>query len=235
MIHATAAELTALLHKNFPAGLSGLIFDCDGGMTDSRDVNVGYYSLLLRELGKPPVSEEQAAYVQMSTANEALEYLFSPEELKLLPAIADRYPYREVALPQLELEPGLADLLRWLQERGVRLGIHTNRGSGMWDVLKRFGLQGVFDPVMTAEKVPAKPDPAGVHRILETWQANPQTVGFIGDSSTDAAAARGGGVSLLAYGNPALPAVIHLDDFAEFHRALRHFPQLGATGHIGRG
>lgn len=52
----------------------------------------------------------------MSTAKEALEYIFSPEELKLLPAIAERYPYRDVALPQLELEPGLADMLHWLRE-----------------------------------------------------------------------------------------------------------------------
>ena len=105
MMQSSVTTLASLLERTFPAGLSGLIFDCDGVMVDSRDVNIGYYNLLLREVGKPPITPEQAGYVQMSTAKEALEYIFSPEELKLLPAIAERYPYRDVALPQLELEP----------------------------------------------------------------------------------------------------------------------------------
>ena len=226
MMQSSVTTLASLLERTFPAGLSGLIFDCDGVMVDSRDVNIGYYNLLLREVGKPPITPEQAGYVQMSTAKEALEYIFSPEELKLLPAIADRYPYRDVALPQLELEPGLADMLHWLRERGVRLGIHTNRGSGMWDLLARFNLCEMFDPVMTAEIVPSKPDPAGVHRILETWKFGPESVGFIGDSATDAAAAQGGGVPLLAYNSPDLPAAVHVDNFAHLRSALERLPRL---------
>ena len=46
--------------KLFPHGLTGIIFDCDGVMVDSRDVNIGYYNLLLREVGKPPITPEQA-------------------------------------------------------------------------------------------------------------------------------------------------------------------------------
>ena len=229
MMQSSVTSLASLLERTFPAGLSGLIFDCDGVMVDSRDVNIGYYNLLLREVGKPPITPEQAGYVQMSTAKEALEYIFSPEELKLLPAIAERYPYRDVALPQLELEPGLADMLHWLRERGVRLGIHTNRGSGMWDLLARFNLGEMFDPVMTAEIVPSKPDPAGVHRILETWKFGPESVGFIGDSATDAAAAQGGGVPLLAYNSPDLPAAVHVDNFAHLRSALERLPRLGRT------
>lgn len=224
MMQSSVTTLASLLERTFPAGLSGLIFDCDGVMVDSRDVNIGYYNLLLREVGKPPITPEQAGYVQMSTAKEALEYIFSPEELKLLPVIAERYPYRDVALPQLELEPGLADMLHWLRERGVRLGIHTNRGSGMWNLLARFNLCEMFDPVMTAEIVPSKPDPAGVHRILETWKFGPESVGFIGDSATDAAAAQGGGVPLLAYNSPDLPAAVHVDNFAHLRSALDGFP-----------
>ena len=148
-----------------------------------------------------------------------------------MPAIAERYPYRDVALPQLELEPGLADMLHWLRERGVRLGIHTNRGSGMW------GLVGPLRTwakclilAMTAEIVPSKPDPAGVHRILETWKFGPESVGFIGDSATGRPlAAQGGGVPLLAYNSPDLPAAVHVDNFAHLRSALERLPRLGRT------
>lgn len=227
MMYSEAEQLADALQQIFPRGLCGIIFDCDGVMVDSCAVNIAYYNLLLREVGKAPVNEEQAVYVQMSTAQEALEYLFTPEEMKLLPAIAEQYPYRKVALPQLQLEPGLAELLAWLRGRGVRLGVHTNRGNGMWDLLDRFGLKDTFDPVMTAEQVPSKPDPAGVRRILKAWNTDSTTVGFVGDSSTDAEAARGGNVPLLAYGNPGLPAALHINDFRKLHEALQQFPRLG--------
>ena len=83
MMQSSVSVLASRLAETFPEGLAGLIFDCDGVMVDSCRVNIAYYDLLLREVGRPPVSEAQAEYVQMSTAKEALEYLFSPEELKL--------------------------------------------------------------------------------------------------------------------------------------------------------
>lgn len=60
MMQSSVTTLASLLERTFPAGLSGLIFDCDGVMVDSRDVNIGYYNLLLREVGKPPITPEQA-------------------------------------------------------------------------------------------------------------------------------------------------------------------------------
>ena len=42
MMQSSVTTLASLLERTFPAGLSGLIFDCDGVMVDSRDVNIGY-------------------------------------------------------------------------------------------------------------------------------------------------------------------------------------------------
>ncbi|MEI3479783.1 MAG: hypothetical protein V8Q84_12680 [Bilophila sp.] len=75
MMQSSVSVLASRLAETFPEGLAGLIFDCDGVMVDSCRVNIAYYDLLLREVGRPPVSEAQAEYVQMSTAKEALEYL----------------------------------------------------------------------------------------------------------------------------------------------------------------
>ena len=79
--------------------------------------------------------------MQMSTAKGSRSIFFAGGAGSCLPAIADRFPYRDVALPQLELEPGLEDMLYWLRERGVRLKrIHTNRGSAYVGSLARFDL-----------------------------------------------------------------------------------------------
>ena len=212
--------LEARLRAAFPQGVTGLIFDCDGVLVDSKDANIGYYNRLLAEFDRPPMPESFVDYVQMASVNQAFELLFTPEELRQIPALTKRVPYSTVSLPLLRLEEGVRDLLERLLERGVRLAVHTNRGSGVWDVLDMFSLRGFFDPVMTVEDVAPKPDPEGVRRILAAWGARPGEVGFVGDSSTDAGAAAGAGVPLLAYRNPALAAAVHVDDFMRLGGAL---------------
>lgn len=91
----------------------------------------------------------------------------------------------------------------------------------MWDLLDRFHMRDLFQPVMTADIVQPKPSPEGVLRILQTWGTPPDRVGFVGDSLTDAKAARGGLVPLLAYRNPRLDADLHLTSFSTFHQALQ--------------
>ncbi len=219
--------LTSVLEEIFSMGINGFIFDCDGVLVDSCAANVGYYNKLLAEFGLPPVAEEYVPYVQMSTGDQALRFLFTPEQYAQLPTITRRISYKEVTLPLLQLEPGLRKFLFWLHSKGIHLGVHTNRGNGIWDVLKKFGLENLFDPVITAEVVAPKPSPEGVMRILDAWQVASETVGFVGDSATDAAAALGGGVPLLAYRNADLPAAIHINGFPELHQALELLPGLG--------
>lgn len=213
-------SLQNLLHNAFPDGICGLIFDCDGVLVDSREANISYYNLLLRELGKPPLTKEQADYAQMATAEQSVEQVMTPEELARLPEISARYPYSEMSLPLLRPYPGLVELVNWLFERGVRLGIHTNRGQGIWSVLDNIGLRHAFDPVMTADVVQPKPHPEGVLRTLQHWDVPASQVAFIGDSPTDAGAARAAGVRLIAYENTSLPTDLHVDSFAALQKAL---------------
>ena len=127
MMQSSVTTLASLLERTFPAGLSGLIFDCDGVMVDSRDVNIGYYNLLLREVGKPPITPEQAGYVQMSTAKEALEYIFSPEELKL------KYSHNRVVITtkegKREVPLEREALLESLGQAGEVIMIHSEEPS----------------------------------------------------------------------------------------------------------
>ncbi len=210
------------LRTAFPDGLRGLIFDCDGVLVDSKGANIGYYNRLLAEFGHPPMPESLIDYVQMSTAKQAFEALFSTGELYRLPDVMRRIPYRTFSLPLLRLEPGICELLQWLHEQGVRLAVHTNRSNGMWDVLDMFSLRDFFDPVMTVEDVAPKPSPEGALRILEKWGVPNTTVGFIGDSPTDAGAARNAGIPFVAYRNTSLDAAVHIEDFFTLRHILAH-------------
>ena len=223
MTHTLFDALSAL----FPMGLSGLIFDCDGVLVDSCGANVGYYNRLLAEFGLPPMPEAHEEYVQMASAEQAFEFLFTPEQRKLLPDIFKRLPYNDITLPLLEPEPGLKEMLLALHGRGVRLAVHTNRREGIWDVLRKFGIDTVFDPVMNAVNALPKPSPDGVYKILAAWKVPAGTVGFLGDSRSDAEAAAGAGVPLIAYRSEKLAAAVHADSFPELQKVLLSLPLFG--------
>lgn len=218
-----ASALLEQLKQLFPQGLHGLIFDCDGVLVNSRAANIGYYNLLLRELGRDPLTREQEDYAQMATSRQAIEQVLSPEEMDKLPEICRKYPYSRVSLPLLKEEPGIGELVRWLHEKKIRLAIHTNRGDGVWSVLENIGLTHIFTPVMTADDAQPKPSPEGVFCILKSWNLPAKQVCFVGDSQTDQGAAEQAGVPLIAYHNPALNAALHIDSYFAFKDALNIF------------
>lgn len=228
---SAASALSKQLAHLFPRGLHGLIFDCDGVLVNSRAANIGYYNLLLRELGREPLTPAQEDYAQMATSRQAVEQVLSPEEMDKLPEISRKYPYNQVSLPLLKAEPGLVELVRWLYEKKKRLAVHTNRGDGVWPVLKNIELEGLFAPVMTVEDVQPKPSPEGVLRILESWNLPADQVAFVGDSQTDAGAAAQAGVTLIAYENQDLKAGLHVDSYAAFKEALKIFFERAHLSH----
>ena len=201
--------------------LQGVIFDCDGVLIDSREANLTYYNRLLLAADCAPMTREQEDFVHMASERQAVEHILSPEAMARYHELAAKAPYREIVLPLLRLEDGAEAVLTRLRERGLRLAVHTNRGAGMWQVLDKFSLRGMFEPVMTVVQAAPKPSPEGVLRILEAWGLPPAAVMFVGDSEADAAAARDAGVPLIAFKNTALrTAVAHVASFAELETVL---------------
>lgn len=205
-----------------PRTLRGVIFDCDGVLIDSRHANITYYNRLLVAVGKQPMTAAQEEYVHMASERQAVAHILNPDEVARYDEIAAQVPYREVVLPLLTLEEGAREVLTRLRARGLRLAVHTNRGKGMWDVLDKFSMRDIFDPVMTVQHVAPKPSPEGVLRVLEAWRVTPAEVLFVGDSAADAQAAQGAGVPFIAYKNAALrPAAALVGSFAEIEAMLR--------------
>lgn len=201
--------------------IRGVIFDCDGVLTDSRDANLMYYNRLLQAADRAPMTREQEDFVHMASERQAVEHILPPEALARYHELAAKVPYRKVVLPLMRLEEGAGAVLARLRERGLRLAVHTNRGVGMWNVLEHFDLHDMFDPVMTVAQVAPKPSPEGVLRILEDWGLPPSAAIFVGDSAADAAAAGDAGVGLIAFKNAALrTAVAHVANFAELETVL---------------
>lgn len=196
-------------------GLTGLIFDCDGVLFDSKEANTAYYNHIRLAVLLPPMSEEEAAYSHMVSTDEALERMI-PEERRLQALTArNNTSYRDTFMTLMRPSPHMHEFLRALKASGIAMALCTNRSDSVRHVLEHFGLTEYFSPVMTVSHARPKPDPDGLRKILDRWGTGPETVAFLGDSLVDQHAASAAGVPFWSFNNPGLPADLHVSSFKE--------------------
>ena len=81
---------------------------------------------------------------------------------------------------------GIPELLDRLKEAGVQLAVYSNKADEFSKVIVERYFPGVFDLIRgKVEGVPVKPDPAGVHAVMQSLSADPAETLFVGDSSVD--------------------------------------------------
>jgi phosphoglycolate phosphatase-like HAD superfamily hydrolase len=193
--------------------LNGLVFDIDGVMLDSRASNMKFYNLIREAVHLPPLNPEEEEYCHMASEAECLARIIPPEYREAAYDARAKISYTEQILPLLSLEDGLLEALRRLEMWGVKLGIFTNRSKKVYELLRYFGLENFFLPVMTVSDCPPKPCPDGLVEIMAQWGETPATIAFLGDSAVDQQAAHDAGVTFWSFRNKKLNAGLHVDDF----------------------
>lgn len=114
-----------------------------------------------------------------------------------------------------EPDPHASVLLDALKSRGARLGILTRNTLHHARVtLEAAGLLAHFDErdIVTRDHGPAKPDPHGIHALLERWRAPKRRAVMVGDYLFDLQAGRAAGVVTVHYdGSGEFPWRDHAD------------------------
>jgi HAD superfamily hydrolase (TIGR01509 family) len=167
------------------------IFDMDGTLT----VAMHDFDAIREELRLPPGKPilEELARLPEAEARELFERL---DRLEL--ALARR----------ARAAVGAVALLEALSARGMRLGIVTrNSHANSLETLRACGLADFFDSacVVGREVAAPKPDPGGIHHLLEGWRAVPYDAVMVGDYRFDLLAGRAAGT-----------ATIYVDTSGEF-------------------
>jgi HAD superfamily hydrolase (TIGR01549 family) len=187
-----------------PRRVRGVVFDMDGTLVhQALD-----FEAIRREIGLPTGTP----------LLEALEQL-TPTELTAARAILDRHEHTAAAAA--ELLPGVGEFLAWLGGRQVRRAVLTrNSRSAAAAALARCGLAEHFDPVVSRDDAPYKPQPEGVWRICAAWGLAPTEVLMLGDYLYDIQVGRRAGTrtALITHGRDwpfATEADVVFANFAE--------------------
>ena len=187
------------------------IFDLDGTLTQP----VHDFERIRAELGLPSGCDILATIA----SRPAAEQIVLHQQLDQW-----EYFYADMVQPAI----GANDLLAWLGERGYRLGILTrNKREVALRCLDVIGVGSLFQPssVLGRDEALAKPDPQGIHLLLDQWQASSNQAVMVGDFRFDLEVGRAAGVATIHVdqrADRAWPALTDLkvDTLAELHQQL---------------
>ena len=183
--------------------INAVIFDCDGVMFESRMANLAFYNKILAEYDYPPVTLDQkdrAHLCHTASTPVVLESLLASDVLPHARKYAASLDYRQF-IPDMLPEPHLRAVLEALAGR-FPVGIATNRGGSIKQILEHFSLTQFFSAVVTSHHV-ARPKPAPDMLLLvaDKLRSAPGQCLFIGDSELDRMAAAEAGMNFIGYGD----------------------------------
>ncbi|KAI1416288.1 HAD-like protein [Hypoxylon sp. FL1857] len=151
---APLKETAAGQHHDLPK-LQGVIFDVDGTLCQPQN----HMFTQMRDVLNIPKSTDILEHVYALPTPAQQE-----EAMESIRAIERQLMHEQIA------QPGLTDLMAYLDARGVRKGICTrNFEQPVTHLLTKFLAGSVFHPVVTRDFRPPKPDPAGLLYIARTW------------------------------------------------------------------
>ncbi|CAK7211753.1 hypothetical protein SBRCBS47491_001222 [Sporothrix bragantina] len=154
-------------HNHQPKVLRGVVFDVDGTLCVPQTYMFGQ----MREA------------LGISKGTDILDHIYSlPTPEKQHEAMESVRNIERTAMASQEAQPGLAELMDYLDSRGVPKAICTrNFEQPVLHLLGKFLEGHVFKPIVTRDFRPPKPDPAGILHIARSW-------GFLRSDTTDAEA-----------------------------------------------
>jgi phosphoglycolate phosphatase len=182
-------------------GLKAVVFDLDGTLVDTTDDFIPAVLQLQDECGRAAlpasrirssVSNGSRALVKLALTIEEDDPEFERHRERLLQL------YAEVLGRFSKLYPGLGELLRELEARGIRWGIATNKPRAYTDpLLSTLGIHA--SSVVCPEDVAiTKPDPECLHIACRELECETAEIIYVGDHARDIEAGQRAGSFTIA-------------------------------------
>jgi len=184
---------------------SGVIFDLDGTLVDSRLD----FAAIRAHLNCPPDVG-------------VLEFIDSLPASEQAAAHAVVLEYERAGAERAVWMPGARECLARLEKNGIPAAILT-RNARQVARLTLDRLQGAIGCLLAREDAPPKPAPEGLLMIAKTWQLAPARLAYVGDFKYDLLAAQNAGMCGIYYDPDHTGLHSHLADVV-----IHHFDELSA-------
>lgn len=185
--------------------MKACIFDLDGTLTDTLESLTCSVNETLKEMNLSPVTADQCESFVGNGARVLMECSLraaGEENPERLDEAMERYGRIFDANCTYHVTPyaGVVGMLKDLKERGIRLGVLSNKPHQQTvKVVREIFGDGIFDCVQgQQETVARKPDPAGVLRLMEEMQVTGEECLYVGDSEVDIRTGRNAGVKTIS-------------------------------------
>ena len=191
-----------------------ILFDLDGTLVDTAPDLMNAHNHVMKKYGYPTKSTEEirnlvgqgsGALIGRSIWGQAKKEFHSVEDKKVKDQMSKDFInfYGKNIINKSTLINGVKEFLRWCKEQNISMAVCTNKQEHLAiDLLKKIGIYDYFEYVAGFNTFDyCKPDPRHLTSIIEILSGNIKESLMIGDSETDANAAKAASIPIILLKN----------------------------------
>ena len=172
--------------------IKACIFDLDGTLTRTQESIARPINMTLKYYGLPEQPVEDYNYFAGDGIKNALERALKAAGDTEAAHLEEGLPMcrkwmNEDPLYHVEPYPHVIESLHALKDKGIKIAVFSNKPhESAVNVVETILGKGLFDHVQgQTDRIPIKPDPAGVYEILKEFGVKKEECLYFGDTNTD--------------------------------------------------
>ena len=187
-----------------------ILFDLDGTLVDTAPDLMRAHNHVMKKFGYPTKSTEQIRNLVGQGAGAMLGRSIWSQAKKEFGRVQDEKIKKEMVkdfvdfygkniVNESTLINGVKEFLIWCKEKKISMGVCTNKQEHLAvDLLKKIGINDFFEYVAGHNTFEyCKPDPRHLTSVIEILGGDIKKTLMIGDSETDANAAKSAGIPVI--------------------------------------
>ena len=191
-----------------------ILFDLDGTLVDTAPDLMNAHNHVMKKYGFPTKSTNEirnlvgkgaGALIGRSIWGQAKKEFHSVNDKKIKDQMSKDFInfYGKNIVNESTLINGVKEFLKWCQEKNISMAVCTNKQEHLAiDLLKKIGIYNYFEYVAGSNTFDyCKPDPRHLTNVIEILGGNLKKSLMIGDSETDANAAKEASIPVILLEN----------------------------------
>ena len=191
-----------------------ILFDLDGTLVDTAPDLMRAHNHVMKKFGYPTKSTEEirnlvgkgaGALIGRSIWGQAKKEFHSVLDLKIKDEMSKEFVnyYGKNIINESTLIKGVKEFLIWCKNQNISMAVCTNKQEHLSnDLLKKIGIYDFFEYVAGSDTFDyCKPDPRHLTSVVEILDGDLNKTIMIGDSETDANAAKAAEIPVILLEN----------------------------------